>query len=252
MRTVKCGFILLSAVFSINAFSDYTESQYREALRIADQHVKKTHLMTQSSSALSIPLIQKIKGDFYRVGESWDVEVFQFLQNPNTPLGNTERKGRIARFHYEVVGVTPGEKPKVDLRVTQVAPLLDAKVKALEIEAEVGGQEIEQVKKYYLLQNSSQIVLVSPEGLRSPITPIELFPVDFPNVSTLDEAPFKGELTLPKPLKAHFDPAQSLHFDGDDFLGKPLDVVWQHGDPWPAYMRTSLGVSVLLRNGDLR
>jgi hypothetical protein len=176
------------------------------------------------------------------------------------PASLDMKGGKGGVFHYEVISVKNDPKPEVIIHVTQREELgvkkPDARVVSLQL---LMNDSMNQSAKTYLIKDSQGVakrIPVSPDGIRSSITPLELFPLDVPELITAESKEASSMPELPvglKPLatQAGFStsPDHGLWFEQDDFFGRPIQALWKQGDPWPAYYRTSNGVSLLIRKG---
>jgi len=74
-----------------------------------------------------------------------------------------------------------------------------------------------------------------------------------PDVFTARSDEAIGTPELPKGLRQvasrsgfRIDPSTTKAFEQDDFFGRGVRILWKQGDPWPAYLKTPQGVSILL------
>ena len=232
---------------------------YISALKLADQKVKrlKEHA-SGDPNAISSAVLRALFGRYYQVGDRWDVAALRFDHSVMRMTSDPEQLKTsgdvVALFHYEVIKVKTGMSPQVVIKVTQVEsngiPILDPKVTELTLTM---NDQLVQSDKAYLFKGASQPVKVSPDGIRSRITPLELFPLDVPDVVTAERQDAISLPELPGKLQsvaaqAGFKPdfAKSSWFEQDDFFGRPVQILWQQGDPWPAYLKTPNGIAILL------
>lgn len=246
-----------------------SDADYQAALKLAQKKVmrlKKWNTLTasltdSSANALSSSLIRNLFGREYRVGDSWDVASWTFEKTmarmTTDPAHLEERGGRGGVFHYEVISVKTTPEPEVIIQVTQLEQYgikkADARVRSLHL---LMNDRMLQSHKTYQIEDHAgrpHAISVSPDGVHSAITTLELFPLDVPELNTAS-GPTQQLPTLPDGLKSvaaqagfHPDPAKSRSFDQDDFFGRQIQAIWQQGDPWPAYIKTSNGVSILIR-----
>jgi hypothetical protein len=259
------------AVFSVilpsMAHADMSDADYQAALRIAEKKVARTRsLNSQSSNALSSSLIRSMYGRYYQVGDNWDVVAWSYdntmARMTSDPASLQMKGGRGGVFHYEVKSVKGGIKPEVVIEVTQREELglrkPDAKVQRLTLT--MNDQMTQSLKSYTMTdgQNggTARDVRVPPVGMRSSATPLELFPLDVPELITAESKPAESLPALPEKLQsvaaqASYKPdlAKGLWFEQDDFFGRPIQAMWSQGDPWPAYYKTTHGVAILIRKG---
>lgn len=246
------------------AHADMTTQEYLNALQVASQKVARQKAAENTAGALSSNMLIQLQGRYYRKGDTWEVAAWQFDANIARRLDDREmlkptmRKGGV--FRYEVIDVKPGNT-EATLKVTQVRSrgldLADANVESLTL---VFNDKQIQTQKAYRLKDSGETVVASPNGLRSSATrtSLELFPLDAPEVNTAERLDAHMP-ELPTQIKEFADAqgwkpnlAQSVWFEQDDFFGRPVQMLWQKGDPWPAYFKTPQGVAILLSKGDSR
>ena len=263
--------LAFSGVFALGggwARADMSDADYQAALRLAQKKVQRAQsLKLQSVHALSSGVIRNLYGQNYRVGDSWDVAAWSFA---NTMARMTiepdhlqSKGGRGGLFHYEVTEVQAGATPSVTLRVTQsegyglTKP--DARVQSLELRMD--DRMNQSAKTYRITDRSGQLrtLPVIPEGVHSTVTGLEMFALDVPELLTAERAQATAIPALPEGLQRvaeaagyHPDPARSVSYEQDDFFGRGVQAVWQQGQPWPAYLKTSNGVSILIRAGQAR
>jgi hypothetical protein len=261
--TVASAFVI--SLNSPLSRADYSESDYQAALKIAQAKVaRQKSLNSQSINALSSSLIRTLFGRYYQVGDQWDVAAWSFdntmARMTNDPDHLESKGGRGGVFHYEVVQVKPGPKPEVVIQVSQREQYgmkkPDARVQVLKL---LMNDTMTQSQKTYMITERSgavKAIRVSPDGIHSAITNLEMFPLDVPELITADSKQAASTPELPEGLRsvatqASFKPdlPHSLWFEQDDFFGRPIQAMWQQGDPWPAYYKTSNGVSILIHKG---
>jgi hypothetical protein len=254
------GLLCTSLVVLAASSSSYSmsEKDYRDALKIVSDKIARTH-ETNSASALSSPIIKAYFGRYYRVGDSWDVASWE-IKNPLmslTPIANGQstKVGKGGIFHYEVKEVRNGASPQVVISVKQVSDFgmtpVDPKVEELTLTM---SDRFVQTEKAYHLKGNPEAIQVSPDGLHSRITPIELYALDVPEIATAVHNTPSSMPELPAQVQSlanrtNYHPAldQSTWLEQDDFFGRPVQILWQYGNPWPSYLKTSTGISILIR-----
>jgi hypothetical protein len=257
---------LVSSASSSEAANDTGyDAGYQAALKLAQKKVaKQKQFNSQSGSALSTSLIRNLFGRMYQVGDSWDVaswsETNPMAMKSSDAESVAHRRGRTALFHYEVVSVQPAPNQQIVLRVTQVesqaVKKIDPRVTSLKL---VFNDRMLQGRKTYEMvdsQGATRLIAVSPNDMHSAITPMEMFALDVPELVTADSRRAQAMPELPDALRAlksgsglRFDASRALEFEQDDFFGRPVNAIWQQGDPWPAYLKTSNGISILISKG---
>lgn len=265
------SFLLVSTSLTIDSLHASTEIEYLKQLKIAerkifrsknvnnlDQNDRSTpHLLTSSVSPLYF-------GRNYQVGDSWRVAALQtdssIMRMTSDPNHLRHLNQRIGVFRYRVIAVQDGPQPEFTIQVTQetefhgskFAPI-DSRVESLILKM---NQQTVQTKKEYSFRGMSNRIQVAPEGLRSAITPLEMYPLDVPEVFTADKSTPSSFPQLPAQLEKlrsnqnQIDLSKSFWFEQDDFFGRPVQIIWQKGDPWPAYIKTANGIAILISLGD--
>lgn len=241
-----------------HANADMSDEAYQEALALAQKKASRSKsLNSQSAIALSARTQAQRP---YRVGDHWEVAAWAasspMARMTADPERLQSRAGRLGVFRYEVIEV--GAETAV--RVTQLESYglkkADPKVRSLVIHFDSRGM---QGKKTYEIEGRSgqaRTVAVSAEGIHSAITPIELFPLDLPEVATAEEVTTEATLPdLPEGLRKIADQAgfkwitgETTTYEQDDFFGRGVKASWRTGAPWPTFLKTSNGVAILLNS----
>jgi len=269
-RWVKWVVCVLGASLTATAASAMTERDYFSALQFADQHVRKLkdRRTSRAGALLSAPAVEQsdlvsLHGRPWKKGDHWLVVMLKSEELRAAPpsaegeLSHT-RRPELALFEYQVVESQPGGdvwvrvEPRSDWGILPVDP----RVRSILLRTD---ESLRQKSKQYIFGTTHWLaapevrVGVSPDGLRSPITPLELYPLDLPRLD-LGEGKRVLELpALPEPLRAvakstgyRIEPSQGMWFEEQDFFGRPVSLFWRQGDPWPAYLKTPYGVSLLI------
>lgn len=254
-----------------------SEDEYYRALRIADQHVRKKQAMLDSSAAATDALgassglrrssLASLQGRKFKKGDQWEVialrsEQMRVAAMKSAPSEDGHSHGTnrpdIGVFRYTVTGVNDG---LADIQVEQVQKfgigIYDARVSSLAMKTD---QQLMQHEKRYAFvskRGEKKDIRVSPDGLRSGITGLELFPLDMPRLEMGDGKRLKKVPVLPEALQKvssqagfRIDASEGLWFEESDFFGRPIEIFWKTGDPWPTYMKTSYGVAILVKKGE--
>jgi hypothetical protein len=247
------------------------ERDYLAALKVADNYVTKKKNFSQNPSAISSSMIKTLFGRYYEVGDNWDIAAWPSLNNTMRMTSETNslknRVGKGGIFHYEVSNVKTGMNPEVTIKVTQSEnygfPIIDPQVKTLTLKM---TDQMIQSKKTYFMEGRNEGYDVSPVGLHtlhelpngshSLTSLLEMYPLDVPEVSTAERRQIQTLPSLPDTVEKFasqtgFKPELSRcsWLDQDDFFGRPVQILWQHGDPWPAYFKTQNGIAILIRKG---
>jgi hypothetical protein len=243
---------------STDASSSQYEEQYKEMLQIAQKKVEHIHQLRAQASgtALSTSLVQNVLGRFYQVGDNWDVLVWQESSTlAAKTAAPTTYRGRIAEFHYEVTKVNPGSDSKVTVKVTQKQDFglkpLDSRVTSLDLTM---SDKFAQSQKTYHF-GGTRVFAASPNGLHTAVSLLELCPLDVPDIYTAEQSAPTALPSLPTAFDAtakkagySADLSKSAWFDQEDLFGRPIEILWQRGDLWPAYMKTPGGIAILVRS----
>jgi hypothetical protein len=232
-----------------------SESVYLQSLQVAQAKLERVKhgvdMLHGLEGAEAMPWSQHA----YHVGESWHVAVWtqdsSIMRSTAEPGALQSTRGRGGVFLYQVLAVTPAQT--ITLRITQenVAgwPPVDARVQSVELTLALGEMPT-QVKKTYRLDGKD--FSASPEGMHAPVTYLELFPLDAPELASAIRTAPTSFPRLPSQLGTlvgaapHVDPAHAAQFELDDFFGRKIETIWRQGEPWPVYMNTSNGTAVLL------
>lgn len=253
-------FLLFSLFGPVEGHAD-SRSVYYDSLKVAQAKLdRQATLRTRSnlaSGALSTTLLGQFLGRRYKVGESWKVAAW--IPDPSIMRQTMEanamqpKRGRGGLFRYEVTGVRGNE---VNLEITQLDapgfPIVDPHVKSLNLTISLASG-FEQTAKKYVLTDNSKIFSASSQGLHVPMSHLELFPLEAPELTTAIRSPVRTEPLLPPSLQSvtggtslAVNPARATHFEQDDFFGRQVEVIWRQGDPWPAYVKTTNGTAILV------
>jgi hypothetical protein len=250
--------ILLAAVsFTSGTSGADTRTVYFDSLKVAQAKLDRQKRPAHGANALSVSLLAQFIGRPYRLGDSWRVAAWipdpSIMRQTSDPGSLAPKRGRGGIFQYEVTSVRGSE---VDLKITQVEntglPMVDPHVKSLNLTVSF-AQGLEQKAKTYTLGESGKIFTASPEGLHMPVSHLELFPLEAPELTTAMRGEVRAVPALPPELQAiargtslQIDPAHAARFEQDDFFGRQIEAIWRQGDPWPVYIKTTNGTAILL------
>lgn len=253
------------------SYASSPSGSYVAALQIAQRKAERQRLAqeiantpaTASHSAHSG--YARAIGRKYKVGETWDVIAWR-LDRPISRMTNQEEHLRtLVResgiFRYEVLSLSSDASPNITLRVTQIegdnVRKVDPQVDHLILT--LTDQMVEKQKVISFVDRPNPVA-VSHQGLRSGElqTLLEVFPLDVPEVLTAERAMIRQLPELPQKVQEFvantgFKPdfSQSTWYLQDDFFGRPIEALWERESPWPTYLRTSNGIALLIRRGDL-
>lgn len=257
------GFVALMGLTSIAAYAQPEGSSAdwlrRYNLDIAEKYAAKARAHRDQMAAgvlvSQTPLTQALMGSQYHVGDQWDVIAFQ---NFNTEIAkgdairDGELRGTPAGFHYQVTSVNP-----LQIEVTQVSifglKIVDAEVASVTLKYDAQLKEIS--KTYHLADHTSATVAAG--DLRNRLIPLEAYPIEIPNLEMASPEPATVAPALPGRMgdlgkKAGYAPdlAHSSWIEDDDLFGRAVEILWQKKTPWPSYLKTSLGMSILVRSSN--
>ncbi|MBC7693268.1 MAG: hypothetical protein H7222_16005 [Methylotenera sp.] len=244
-----------TSAFAADSAASASEASYYDSLKIANSYVQKKKEQAGSANALSTSMVKALFGRFYQVGDAWDVAAVRFDSGMarKSAAPSQLRADTVGIFHYKVIRIKTGSLPEAVVEVTQReaygAKVVDPQVKTLTLT--MSDQLKESTKKY--VTQSGETLHASPQGIKTSVSALELFPLDVPDVATADRAETAISPELPVALKKiatqvgyRPDLSRSSFYDQDDFFGRPVEILWQQGNPWPSYLKTSYGMAILL------
>ena len=258
---------LFISVFSVSirALASEREAAYLNDLKIAESKILRFQAPAPEAPgtlhSLLLPAPLSPLGRNYRVGDQWDVAAIRTedsaMRMTSDPQHLTPTSMRIGIFHYEVIRAGSTRDSEFAIRVKPVVAAgilpIDSRVEAIELSARPG---VTQTQKSYFFRGHPNPVRVIPEALHSSITPLELYPLDIPETLYAEsKAPEEFPKLPPEfsrlPIRrAETNLSLSLWLEQDDFFGRPIQMLWQKGEPWPAYLKTSSGISILIRKAN--
>ena len=221
----------------------------------------KLNLLTADYINLHQNPAEALLGRAYKVGDEWDTVVFYKLTriNPETVASgesDVNAAGKMTAFHYAVTQINP-----LQIEVTESSaqglPTSDPSIAKVTL---VFDTDFREVSKTYLGTNgSTQSAFIG--GIRSRNVPLEKFEIDSPDLMQAEKIPFRGSdellATLPKPLSTlaavngfHYDVVGANWMTSEDGFGRSVDLLWQSGKPWPTYVKSARGFSILLRSSN--
>ncbi len=249
-----------------NAWATLSSDSYLKEITIADHYV--THQKSIASYAGGSSASDKVRkfvgGDGYRVGDRWEVaasyaqstQMRMMAPDPAHPVP----KSLTGLFRYEVTAV---DTAGITVTVTQLQQdglsIVDPRIEKVQLRFD---GRMRQIAKEYVFRKEFKAdrepVAVSPDGFRSRMTKLELFALDVPELGSADQGALKSDRLpeLPAELnriaektswRSRVRTAESM--EHDDFFGRNVQMLWKTGDPWPAYLQTPMGVSILVRKG---
>lgn len=228
--------------FKTSAHTLMTHQEYLSALRTMDE----------SMTLQSPELIQYS----YSVGEWWEVATVRIeskmMRPNNSTLTLQSGQTRLGIFKYQVKEIRSNFPQKLVLEVKQIehprTPLIDPRLPSLTLIVKL---PFHQTEKIY-----SNSISVSPNGIRSSFSPLELFDLDVPSIvktfqNKKDKLPDIPKKLLPfaKKLNLSLEHHRNYWFETTDFFGRPIDLIWRPEDPWPLLQKTPHGFSLLIRKG---
>jgi hypothetical protein len=254
--------LILVVVFSAShPLWGSSEKQYLASLHDASDKVFAKKQKSSLTHALSIPLNQQLLGRAYRVGDRWRVlswiyrhAILRRIGQPETEESQFSTGGL---FEYEVREIKSGFNPEITLSITQIPhpafPPIDSKVNQLFIV--LNDQLIEQ-KKFYALAQHHDFLSVPVPGIGLSLSPLGLYPLDLPDSQNAERFLNPDLPQLPPLLQEwakRFSWKMNLklttRFEQEDFFGRPIQFLWEKGQPWPACIKTPRGISILVESG---
>jgi hypothetical protein len=131
---------------------------------------------------------------------------------------------------------------------------IDSRVSATRLTVSLDGG-LRQAGKAYQLRDGSKDFAAPTDGFHTPVSYLELLPLEAPDLTTALRGEVKELPVLPAELKTIADaqganltinPDRAARFEQDDFFGRSVDAIWRQGDPWPVYLKTVTGTAVLI------
>ena len=251
-KNTSIGIWLALSCFGIDRVNaSMPESEYLKALQIADKKVQRQKEAQFQSQALSTSTLKSHFGRFYQVGDNWDIAVWKtdrpIMRMTTEPTHLRTTVTNKAILHYEVIEISNG---KIEIKITQ---LEDHGIK-------INDPKVTQIK--LSLNNNLNLIsktfFLSSGSVTSSHNTIDFFPLDVPNLSDADHSDSPNLSEIPpqiqdftKTVGFKIVPARGTFFEADDFFGRPIQVFWQKGDPWPAYIKNQNGIAILIRKGAL-
>ncbi len=278
--TAAAAFGLVAILIGAQAtYASLSEDDYFKSLRIADQYVRKL----KDRNAADTPAgasglearaprrsdLRSLQGRSYRVGDQWEViawrsDKMQVAAMMSSPSDHPPLRQEMAAFRYTVVSVADGASGVAEIRIEPIEAyglaLFDPRVKSVTIRTDV---KLSQYTKTYVFSvpgvmgmKKEVTVPVSADGIRSGITPLELFPIDMPRLemgdgSRVTKVPELPPVLLPIAKSSGYKlrADEGSWFEETDFFGRPIQMLWRTGEPWPAYLKTPYGVAILVSRG---
>lgn len=264
---------------------DYTPEQL-QALKETSRAVQERTESGLSSGNRSLVRM----GSGLRVGMRWLVAMERTRPQGMKPVGAEAVTSRyeeslrdLAVFRYEVTAPNPeggydiSIRPVVDRGAGVDVRWVDPRFEEVRLTLDAQGR---QVAKSYVFPSerldSERVARVSADGVRSKISGLELFPLDWPSGLVRSTARTRGvlrgdgnartdvELRLPAGLqellnRSEFavrtpvaggdsrDGGSGEMGSGSDFFGRPIEARYVPGFPWPERLESAQGVAVLLK-----
>lgn len=238
-----------------------SEKRYLSSLQYASQKVLLKKQKSSSPLALSTSMISRQLGRPYQVGESWLVLAFideREMMRRTAPT--RERSGSLSQgglFEYRVTEIKTGFQPEITLSIHQVNhsqfPTLDPQVNQLFL---ILDNQLSQKKKFYAMTHQSSFISVPWGGIGVSLSPLNFYPLDLPEMITAQESTQPKEPTMLQEVQLRAKPFlwkvnlnESDGYEQEDFFGRPIDILWEKGKPWPSYIKTPRGISILIESG---
>ncbi len=248
------------------ARADMSTEEYSAAIKAAARQARKNHDRDHEQTLVQVLGYTPLNGGFpspratleqqplpqpFKPGLSWEVATFhQTLRMSHRMDSPATGVGTLSTFHYAVANPT-GTQLTITPTESDGAALSDARVQNILITLNERDQEVE---KSYLFKGQSSRISVSPNGPRSPMTAVEGSPIDFPDVLTAERVEGLPVAELPAALQQFLarhgysaDPKRGPWYETSDLFGRPVEMMWIDGEPWPRILKTAQGFAVLLK-----
>lgn len=214
------GFIVLITILFSPLFLFYfadasiSEEVYKASLKIAEKKVIRNKEAKSRSQSFSVSLTQNIVNKPYQIGDNWLVATWSIrssmMRMTDDPDKTKTQLSEGTLLKYEVIGIGSEQNPKISLRVTPV---------------KASGF------------NSTDSTIQVPLEIPNIDSAEKRIPTEFPQL------PAKIQETVSR-IGIKTDLSKSYLFEDDDFYGRPVQLLWQKGEPWPSYMKTSSGIFI--------
>ncbi len=259
--------LIAAVVLPRSGPASLAERDYDLALKIAERKVQ--HEKHGQDRFLEQNLGSSSNSKLYRPGQTWWVLAWSeriitdFRRNNSLRHDESDPIGTLGLFHYEVLPESSHDTgpPQIRLRVTQMSiknqPVPDPAVQSLELTLD---EHLREIKKQYVFLGHSHLTPVSPEGIRSGVTPLEFYPLDAMDLSSampMQSPESSVKLRLPKKIQEtllalratfrfEFSEKKGAWMEQDDFFGRPIRAFWMKNEPWPTVLHTPNGIAILL------
>lgn len=248
----------LALAITIAAAQDGEE--YLRLLSIAQKHVEARKLDEAgrgpdgASRLRNAVAPARFQPRFFLKGESWTVAVSPVDASAMMSLpGGPVRRARQAQlFECRVADVESAGLAQVDVRqiLGEGESPADARVELVRL---VLDRAFTVVRKEVRFRDGTP-TRISTRGEGGTLAKgFEAFPAELPPVNETAGSPVEAAAlpALPAELAAYaarfrINPARAVEFRYQDLYARDVRVVWQQGDPWPSYVETPSGISVLL------
>ena len=255
----KISPIMIFLTFTMSWAS--SEKRYLSSLQYASQKVLLKKQKTSSPLALSASMLAAHLGRPYQIDESWLVLSFidesVMMRGVALSPGAASAPFRGGLFEYRVKEIRTGFQPEISLSIQQVShpnfPTIDSRVKQLLI---VLDEQLSQKKKFYAMSTHPHLISVPVEGVGDFLSPISFYPLDLPQIMTAQPSTQPQEPHFPQSLQRLIHPyswqvnlGRAIEYEQEDFFGRPIDILWERGKPWPSYIKTPRGISILVESG---
>jgi hypothetical protein len=253
--------LLMGVMFGVSEVSRAAMPRelYLKSLQAAEKYVQRTKVA--GAGALTASNARMLMGRPYEVGDKWEVAALHINSSiarmTDDEHHKNDRPDRVAFFRYEVASLYSDGERETSITVTQAArpgfPLVDSAVSSMILGV---NDRLAQVRKDFVMVRGGAALSASTGGLMASVSLLEFFPLDLPDMSQVEPVKARALPVLPAPLaavaeKLGFKPdlSRTFEIEDQDFFGRPVEVFWQQGDPWPSVIKTQQGVSILVPRG---
>lgn len=201
-----------------------SDLNYNKDLEIAEKSVVKRMNFREITAGLQSSAARTMRGRSYRNGESFVVAAWQ-VNHSNTKVSSDTTREYIqgGLFKIRLKEKTPSDKA-TPVEINPLSSPLFAKVDKKQVRTELVPIDVT------LLTMRESLDQARSHPQKAPVLPPQLR-------ATAEKLGFKP------------DPQNGRWFDETDFWGRPVRIFWEEGDPWPTYMESSNGISILVHEG---
>lgn len=259
-----CTFLVCAITAGIPRLGSAADQEYLQMLQIAQKKVSRIQALQAPahSNALSTLSQAASLGLNLDVGDQWDVLSCKIKSNSAAKTSETTHfRNFCGIFHYEVTRIQSREPRHLEFKVTQKGDsgltLRDPKLESIEFSTNDQLQSSHPIYHFKQMPLLDSLIRIT----HSASTALEFYPLALPDFSTAEYLPAsKGRIDLSPELEKAAEMtdlktvnlANSIWLEQQDLFGRPIQALWQVGDPWPSYLKTPQGIALLIHKSSLK